>query len=501
MSTLSLHPPESCKVYTPEPLAESMVLAIGDRSEARWLEPCVGQGVFLQSLSKEGIAPRRVTAIDLDPAPGARDHLAKTLRGTDFLDWSLQTPLRFDRIIGNPPYVALEKLPSPLLSTALSISTPGGGTVGAGANYWYAFFCAGLQLLRKDGGLCLVLPASWDYASYASGLRHSLKQSFSRLEIHRTRRPLFKDVQEGCIVLVADGFGEKCKDLKRSEYPSAEKLIESLVSPRKRTTFRGSQKKSRELIRDNYVQLSDVINIRLGGVTGDAAFFLLTEEERKKRELPTACLRPVISKARHLVHATINRNNWSELRKANERVWLFRPSDELLKDRAVERYLRLKSRDGGCHRERYKIKNRQPWHRTPLPQRVDGFISGMSRFGPWISLKAMTGLNATNTLYTVRFRKAKTLDEKAAWSLALLTSDTQQALAYRKRIYADGLVKYEPSDLTSLPIPVPKRFHGARKVYVKTVALLLAGEEKQAHKVADDFFSSSTLPLTKNRVE
>ena len=231
------------------------------------------RGSFYSLSLRKVSTPRRVTAIDLDPVPGTRDHLAETLRGTDFLDWSLQTPLRFDRIIGNPPYVALEKLPSPLLSAALSISTPGGGTVGAGANYWYAFFCASLQLLRKDGGLCLVLPASWDYASYASDLRHSLKQSFSRLEIHRARRPLFRDVQEGCIVLVADGFGRKCKDLKRSEYSSAEELIESLVSHRKRIAFRETRKKSGELIGVITMSNSVMLSIFVSGELQETLLF------------------------------------------------------------------------------------------------------------------------------------------------------------------------------------------------------------------------------------
>jgi hypothetical protein len=239
------------------------------------------------------------------------------------------------------------------------------------------------------------------------------------------------------------------------------------------------------------VSVGDILEVRLGGVTGDADFFLLTETERCARRLPVVCLRPVLSKARHLVRAETGKPVWDELRRTNERIWLFYPNSRTMGNPAVQRYLQLDAARGGCRRERYKIKRRELWYQTPLPRRIDGFISGMSRFGPWISLNTMERLTATNTLYTVQFRKPQTLEQKAAWALSLLTSYTQQAMRPLSRVYADGLVKYEPRDLLSLPLLVPHGVRGARTFYAQAVRLLLQGKRREAQEVADTFLRAT----------
>ena len=60
-------PPRSCKVYTTANLARAMVAAIGDEVDARWLDPCVGNGAFFQALTDLGVGSARIRAIDLEP--------------------------------------------------------------------------------------------------------------------------------------------------------------------------------------------------------------------------------------------------------------------------------------------------------------------------------------------------------------------------------------------------------------------------------------------------
>jgi len=115
-------------------------------------------------------------------------------------------------------------------------------------------------------------------------------------------------------------------------------------------------------------------------------------------------------------------------------------------------------------------------------------MSGMAQPGPWICLRAMPRLNATNTLYTVRFRGRLTPDEKAARALSLLTSHSRRLLQRIGRVYPDGLVKYEPGDLLNLPVLVPGKVSGARLWYLKTVAALLSGQVPKAKQMADEWF-------------
>ena len=485
-------PPESSTICTPAPLASALVRALGHQPTSLWLEPCVGSGAFLRALSDLGVDSSQIVALDLEQTRTEQDALARTVRGVDFLAWSRTSSCTFDKIVANPPYVAIGKVDPVLQQSALAVSTPDGRFVPRGSNYWCAFLCASLTLLRPGGDLGFVLPAAWDYADYAASLRDSIIQSFARFEVHRSQTPMFDLVQDGCVVVIGRGFGQPTTEVFRHEYESVDALVSALQNAEARlspTTRIVSRKPSlTEPLREGTRRLRDILSIRLGGVTGDAPYFLLTESERLQRNLPVKSLRPVVSKARHLIVAELTRRAWEGLRDGGERIWLFDPPPSLLRHPAVQTYLQLPLSSGGCRRDRHKIASRSPWYRTPLPRRVDGFLSGMTQLLPWICLRAMPRLTASNTLYSVKFHGSPAQDEKAAWALSLLTSQARHLLETVGRVYPDGLVKYEPGDLLDLPVLVPPKVPGARVWYLKTVAALLSGEVDKAKQMADEWF-------------
>jgi len=236
--------------------------------------------------------------------------------------------------------------------------------------------------------------------------------------------------------------------------------------------------------------LGDLIEIRLGGVTGHAGFFLLTEDQRCGLRLPREAVTPVLSRSRHLTDAVIDRRSWHDLLRRGERVWLLRPTGDVSSLPSVADYLARPLESGGCDRGRYKIKNRAPWYLTPLPERVDGFMSGMTRNGPWIALRRMRLLNATNTLYVVRFKEKLGLDAKSAISLAMLTTSARDELRRRCRHYADGLMKHEPGDLVQIKVPLARDIREAPAAYSEAVGRLLAGRTTEASALADRFFDA-----------
>src|SRR5690348_4026896 len=117
-------PPATCKVYTPRALANAMAAAISDDVHVRWLEPCVGSGVFLEALRDLGIPAGQVVALDIERDGGATDCLANTVRGVDFIAWTHETSPCFDRIIGNPPFVPIGRLPESLRKVAVEVKDP-----------------------------------------------------------------------------------------------------------------------------------------------------------------------------------------------------------------------------------------------------------------------------------------------------------------------------------------------------------------------------------------
>jgi hypothetical protein len=220
---------------------------------------------------------------------------------------------------------------------------------------------------------------------------------------------------------------------------------------------------------------------------------LLTENERREHMLPVSACVPVLSRSAHLSSGLISRTVWERLRDRGERIWLFRPDKHHRRHKGVQRYLRLPIDSGGCDRTRFKIRSRKIWYQTTLPSRVDGFISGMSTVGPWISLSRMPGLNATNTLYIVRFKNASTLAQRAAIGISLVSSLARQALARVGRRYPDGLLKFEPGDLKEIPVPAVTRFRGVTTRYQQVVRHLISGNTAKAEALADDWLKKGSL--------
>lgn len=485
--------PPSCKVYTPDALAKAVINALGDEEGVRWLEPCAGHGAFLSALAMRGIPKSRITALDLEAAVPTHLGHARVSTNIDFLQWATETRERFDRIICNPPYVSINRLASPLRDRATGEKYPDGTPIRATANYWCAFLCAALRVMRDGASLGFILPAAWEFARYAGPLRSSLPAFFGSFEVHRCLKPLFDEVQEGSVVLIGRGYGRPYRGSTRHEHRTPDALRQALSVSRIHRVQTGvclAAVGCTGRRRVEVVRLSDVVDVRIGGVTGDARYFLLTDKVRRELKLPRSTLRPVLSKARHLCAAEMNVERWRRLLQCGERVWLFSPSPAVCALPAVRRYLELSRQDGGCDRKRFKIAGRRYWWETPMPTEVQGFMSGMGRTGPWICLSTMPKLSATNTLYVVTFKRVSTLEERAAWALALITTDVRSQLASRRRLYADGLAKHEPGDLQDLQLTVPAVRPGAREVYIRCIERLLASDFAGASAIADEWISN-----------
>jgi hypothetical protein len=463
-------------------LAEAMVRALGDTPGASWLEPSHGSGAFIQAIAQSGAGNDRIVAVDLDPATAAADRLATTLRGVDFLQWATETDRRFDRIVGNPPFISISQLSPSLQKTAASVKDLDGRPIGKGANLWYAFVLASLRLLRKSGCLSFILPSAAEFADYCSGVRRGVGESFGRLELYRCTRPLFDNVQEGTLVVVARDFGMGPSMVSRRSFDSRTSLIKGLSRSGRLNAHKCP--KGSVLSSGTRVIFESIANIGLGGVTGDANFFLMNEEKRASLKLPTEALTPVVSKAKHLNSPLLTESIWEHLKSSGQRVWLFNPPIAWSKHAHVKNYLDMDPLQGGCNRKAYKISIRDPWYRTPMPSVPDAFLSGMSQHGPWLCINETGQVNATNTLYVVKFPSRNRRDWYM-WALALLSSEARHQIRRIGRRYPDGLLKYEPGPLGRIALPRLRTDADHKALYVKAATALLARDAGLSREIAD----------------
>jgi adenine-specific DNA-methyltransferase len=390
--------------------------------------------------------------------------------------------------IPNPPFIAIERLRGPLRAKAAEVRWGSLKPLGLNGNLWASFLIASLRLLKEGGHLSLVLPAAWGYADYAAGLRLKLPSLFREFVCHRSKQPLFDSVQDGCYVIQCFGFGERNRITSHHVYENREDLIKGLRPPVRPSApaIRTFNKSPSEMVR----KAGDLFQVRLGAVTGDANYFLLTEERRHELGLPESCLIPVVTGARHLTAPSIRKSVWNQIRDSGDRAYLFSPQGASLSHESVKAYLRLTHKRGGCNRTASWVKKRAPWYSVALPNDLDGFMSGTNTNGPWIALNAMEELAATNTLYVIRFdNKIRSRDARAACSLSLLTTYSRSQFATRTRNYADGMKKLEPSDITGISLPVREAVHGAYDVYQSAAQLFIGGDAKSAISMADEWFA------------
>lgn len=490
-----MHPPPSCKVYTPSELAEAMVAGLGRGLDDSWLDPCCGDGVFGRAVRKIAGPSADITAIDLDQCAAVKACGTRVIAGVDFLKWSRETNQRFSRVILNPPYVALRRLSSALHRSALCCANLSGERVTGNSNYWYVFMLQSIHLVEQGGSIAAVLPAAWDFADYARPLRAGIGSLFASVEVHRCSEPLFESVQEGSVVVVARGKGAVASGQHRFEYDGRDDLITGVKAPSTvpaASTRLAGQRGNTIATRD----FRDVFTIRIGAVCGDSRYFVLSDEQRVALRLPKKCVRPLLSKAMHAASSEVTKAAWKKLLSAGERVWLFHPLAGTGSKGPVRSYLLRREDNGGCRRSAYKVRCRTPWYQVVVPPRADGFLSGMAARPPHIAWNQMRSLTATNTLYLVRCRTAAVRKDRFEWGLAMLTTLVRNQLASKARVYADGLTKLEPGDFASLQLPIPPKSVGARRLYGKAIALVNAGREDDASLLVDKWFGLAAESAT-----
>ena len=105
----------------------------------------------------------------------------------------------------------------------------------------------------------------------------------------------------------------------------------------------------------------------------------------------------------------------------------------------------------GVHR-RFKCRIRDPWYAVPLGPVPDAFVTCARGGAPKLVLND-SGARCTNTLHAVRWRRA--VDGKAI-AVGFLSSLTALIAELYGRRYGGGVLKLDPSDVSSLLIPMAR---------------------------------------------
>ena len=521
--------------FTPYAIAEFLATwATAGQSSGSYLDPTCGDGVFLvaaaEVLRKRGAELGSQTLYGVDLHAGSINEARLLLESSnvpqqhlfegDFSeeptpsDGYSRIPM-VDAILGNPPFVRYQDQSSGSRSRAVQNALSQGVSLSRLSSSWASILVHSVSFLKPEGRIAMVLPAELLSVGYAEPIRRWLRSRFRTVHLVLFNRLQFGNVNEQVVLLVAKGSGgcdafslhevDDAQDLKNLHVFDSDAYVPKAAGKWTEMFIPESARKLLPtLTADHFGTLADYGRPELGTVTGANKFFMLSESAREQAGFNDGVevTRTVPAGTRHLKGMAFSLEDWRQLRKDGERVWMLNPSISRGDSVALERFLsagELLEVDQG-----YKCSIRSPWWKIPVQSPPDFFFTYMSHFGPrLVSNKAGTTL--VNSMHGIRINEGLEREALAALPYASYNSVTLLNAELTGRAYGGGLLKMEPREAALLSVPSPSALESLSSRILPIIATLeaLAREKKWSELIhlIDEIVLVSYFNLAKSDVE
>ncbi|MGB8385251.1 MAG: N-6 DNA methylase [Dermatophilaceae bacterium] len=482
------------------------------------LEPSCGEAVFLLAVG------RRLRQLGADgrlvgQLHGAELHAASAKRALALLNEAdLEAEIsvgdflkadphpRYDAVVGNPPYVRYQSFSGESRAAAKQAAMRAGVALTNLASSWAAFTVHSALHVKRGGRLGLVLPAEMLSVNYAAPVREFLMRQFKRVRLVLFTERVFPGVMEDVVLLLAEGCGlgpsSHCELLQTRNGESLAHLAETDV---RRWDPAGTDRWSGALLNSaatgifaaaresaHFVDLQEWGDTTLGMVTGNNAFFALTADEVRQRQLvdhDVVRLSPPGS--RHLRGLSLTTADLARFDASDAQTWLFRPDGE--PSGAARRYIREGQTRGVD--TAYKCRVRTPWWRVPYQKPADLLLTYMNADTARLCTNA-TQAHHLNSVHGVYLGPQHRRLGRELLSLAALNAVTLLGAELVGRSYGGGVLKLEPREADSWPMPSPALVEGQRpqlrRIRRRVRDLLVAGRLLDASALVDEALLART---------
>lgn len=455
--------------FTPPELARYLSeFAVRSGTDAI-LEPSCGEGEFLLAAGNRLLAlgmqenqiQGHLVGCELHEASAAlaqrrlaTEGIHPTILVGDF--FSRDPVATFDAVVGNPPYIRFQQFSTHQAEIARASSQRAGVRLDAQASSWAPFVVHAAQFLRPGGRMAFVLPAELLSTNYAAPVRRYLVESFPEVNLVLFEEPVFPEVQEEVVLLLADGFGQGDTDsIRVTQVRSLEDLHSAdgrdiAVSGSARWPIGVDGRDSETLLSsvstDCFCDLGSWGRVRLGAVTGSNKYFTLTAAEVCELELDESDVAPLCPPgSAHLRRICLSKERWTNLADQDARAFLFYPRDA--PSSAAAAYIAYGEQEGVS--KAYKCRKRNPWWKVPGVSTCDAFLTYMNGAGPNLCANA-AGVASINSVHGLFLKEScRDLGMNVLPTLFMSTV-TQLSAEVRGRAYGGGLLKLEPREASQL---------------------------------------------------
>jgi adenine-specific DNA-methyltransferase len=466
--------------YTPLDLATFLARWIKEIEPKNILEPSCGDGVFFSALAATATVSN-ITAFELDKieAKKARSRakqlsLRAEIHAEDFLGWALKEferpKLRYDAVVGNPPFVRYQYLPEAFQQRAEQVFRKFDQHFTKHTNAWVPFILASMALLRPGGRLAMVVPAEIIHVTHAQSLRTYLGLECRRLVIVDPQELWFSETLQGAVILLAE---KKMDNSEKSEglgmYPVKGReflrLKPSTVfdapQPINGKTVAGKWTRAlldletRSLLDElaehgDVHRFDDIAKVDVGIVTGANKFFLVSNDVVKNHKLDKWA-HPMFGRSEHcpgiIYDGKQHADNATEGKPTNF-LWFDEEDEDV--DAAARAYIEL-GESQNLH-TRYKCRVRAPWYTVPSVYTTEIGMLKRSHHTPRLILNRVRAYT-TDTAYRIRTRDVEA--EKLVG--CFINPLTALSAELEGRHYGGGVLELVPSEIEKLTIPLPKK--------------------------------------------
>lgn len=501
--------------YTSDDVADYLTNRVIRGVDKKILEPSFGDGSFINAIIKyftkhnaknkikENFYGVEIQENAIDKYKNNPLFDEKKILISDFI---AVEPFPVDVVIGNPPYISLNKLPTDERQRAQHLIYLYGFKMQSSGSLWFPFILHSCAFLKKGGTIAFVLPFEVTYVRYAKQLWKFLGEHFEELTIIRVFEDMFPDVDVETVLLVAKGYGESTNFANYEIYSDKASLFNKkalkLNSVAIESTLNGDRPFVANLLNQEHLNIiyklrskgiikpiNRTCKFKIGYVCADSKYFHPTDEVVRDFEISEDELLPAIANARLL-----KRNVGLSIEKGQVITKLFYPNNENLSAETMK-YI-----DYGEIIEvnrRYKCRQRTPWYITPGIE-VPDIILNVFVDKPRLYINNGRYI-ASNSLLCgfIQDEQINSRQLAASWYNTL----TLLSIELKVHSLGGGVLVFIPGETDSIEVIDPHILGDLDKnFYAEIDCLLRNGELEKAYLIGDTHIQQK-IGLSKKEVE
>lgn len=461
--------------YTPVTVAEKMVSFFqGDTSIRTILEPSCGNGVFAEMVLKKQLLKSggSMTAIEIEASEvqkaakrmEAEPSADVRLYAMDFFQYyeKNKDEVRFDLILGNPPYIRYQYLKEQQRVEMSRILTEHGMKANKLVNAWVGFLVACVHLLSDTGKIAFVIPAEILQVAYAEDLRLFLAKSLSNITLLTFEELVFPDIEQEIVIFIGEKGGREqgiriielhnLKDLNQLKLPDDgfqklnhvhEKWTKYFMSREENSLIAQIRKDSR------FQKMSDTALINIGITTGNNKYFSVTKKAVSEYELEDV-VRPLIGRSSHAGSIYFYKEDWNANAENGKAAYLIDFPDVPLEAYPKKHRSYIKKGEKNKEHAGYKCRIRERWYRVPSIWVPDAFFLRRNNLYPKFVLNCCEAVS-TDTMHRIKFYEGI---EPERVVLSYYNSISFAFTEICGRSYGGGVLEILPGELGNVVLPV-----------------------------------------------